>query len=162
MDNPVEGIAKVQPEGSGSAPAAGSAPSPVRPASGPAPEAPRDTVDFSASAQAAAEASARVLQARQASRGDGASSPEKPLLEGLSPNISFNYNKEVGILQAAVVDPVTHKVIRQIPPDEVLKMGLRFRNFVKERLDAAQKVSDTATVGFESGQAGDSGGEHAA
>lgn len=164
MEHPVEGIAKIQPEESGSPPVASAPASPSRPANAPAPEAPRDTVDISAAAQVAAEASAQALKAQQAPKKgpEPAPQPEASASKGLAPNISFNYNKEVGILQAAVVDPVTHKVIRQIPPDEVLKMGLRFRNFVRERFEAAEKVSDAPTVGFESGQEGDEGDEQAA
>ena len=163
MEHPVEGIVKVQGEGNGSAPAAGAPAAPGRPASAPAPEAPRDTVDISAAAQAASEATARALKAQEQARNSGgASSPEPSPIEALAPNISFNYNKEVGILQAAVVDPTTHKVIRQIPPDEVLKMGVRFRNIVKEQADAAQRVS--SALGFDGDTSGESdlGGEKGA
>ena len=163
MDNPVEGIVKVEGEASGSAavtrPAGSQGRSPA-----PAPEIAHDSVDISAAAQAAAEASARALKVQaqtKESAGQAAAAAKDSEVQSLAPNISFNYNKEVGILQAAVVDPTTHKVIRQIPPDEVLRMGLRFRNLVKQNLEAAHKVSGQAPAGFESGGEGD-GGEQAA
>ena len=154
MENPVEGVVKVQPEGSGSAPVSRAPAAQGRPVSTSAPEAPKDTVDISTAAQAAA--STQALKVQNQANKVAAEAPQAPSAQGFAPSISFNYNKDMGVLQAAVVDPVTHKVIRQIPPDEVLKMGARFRN-LKEQLGVGNKVSGVLPVGFE-GTADEGGG----
>lgn len=146
MDNPVEGIVKVQPEGNGSAPVARATGGQGRAAAAEAPDPARDSVNISAAAQAAAEASAKAHKVQNDVRKPD--TPQASSSPGLAPSISFNYNKDMGILQAAVVDPVTHKVIRQIPPDEVLKMGVKFRN-LKEQIGVGNKVSGSLPVGFE-------------
>ncbi len=95
----------------------------VRASAGTAPAPPRrDSVEISTAARSAV---LEVIKAQAApSKEDGEAKQDG--------SVSINFNKDLGILQAKIVDPVTHQVIREIPPDEILKMASRIRTFFKE------------------------------
>jgi uncharacterized FlaG/YvyC family protein len=57
-------------------------------------------------------------------------------------SIEFNFNRDLDVLQAQVVDLNSDKVIRVVPPEAQLRFQKRFRDMVQERMaqrdDAAQ------------------------
>ena len=53
-------------------------------------------------------------------------------------NIQFNFNKELGILEATVIDSKTHKILRQVPPQDVLELQSRIHQYAKSRAQRAQ------------------------
>ena len=110
------------------------------PPAAPEPSASRmDSIEISSAGQAA------LQQAVQAQ----ASAP-KTAVEKAPGDLQIRYNQDLGVLQAKVIDPMTHRVLREIPPDDVLRMATHVRNFFRER---SRKVSASA----ESSQAGTEG-----
>ena len=49
-------------------------------------------------------------------------------LNNLPSNLEFQPNSEAGIVVFRVVNPVTQKVIRQIPPEQVVQQAIAIRN----------------------------------
>ena len=58
-------------------------------------------------------------------------------------NIQFNFNKELGILEATVIDAKTHKILRQVPPQDVLELQSRIHQYAKSRAERAQSGDPT-------------------
>ena len=103
-----------------------SAPEPRASGSG-APEAPalprQDRVEISIAAQAALQQA--VQQQISAPKAEASAKPQGDL--------QIRFNRDLGVLQAKVVDPMTRQVILEIPPDDVLRMATHIRTFFRER-----------------------------
>jgi hypothetical protein len=52
--------------------------------------------------------------------------------------IQFNFNRDLGILQARIVNRATEEVIREIPPEARMKLAERIQEFILSR----QRVSE--------------------
>lgn len=54
--------------------------------------------------------------------------------------IQYNFDRDLGILQATIVDPATKEVIREVPPEERLRLAQRFRELVLSRLQERREA----------------------
>ena len=122
MSEPIRPIST----GGGQSPVPVPVPEPRSGASG-APEVPalprRDSVEISAAAQAAHQQAVQqqvsAPKVEQAAKSQG--------------DLQIRYNQDLGVLQAKVVDPMTRQGIREIPPDDVLRMATHIRTYFRER-----------------------------
>ncbi|MCL1874662.1 MAG: flagellar protein FlaG [Synergistaceae bacterium] len=57
------------------------------------------------------------------------------LMELFSRDLRFETHEETGIVQVSIVDKNEGKVIKQIPPDEVLKMIARIQDILGSLMD---------------------------
>ena len=123
-------ISPVSTGGGGQSPA----PEPSHPGAAAAPPvAPKprvDSIEISVAAQAA------LQQAAQ-----NQAPPPKVAVERPQGDLQIRYNQDLGVLQAKVIDPMTRQVIREIPPDDVLRMANHIRTYFRER---TRKVSSPA------------------
>ena len=161
-DNPVDQV--VAAGGGGGAPPSLRPPVATEgeptPAKQPAAPPRLDKVEISAAGQAAAVEAVRIHGVAPAAVQAPSKAPpaEAPREDG---SVSINFNKDLGILQAKIVDPVTHEVIREIPPDDVLKMAARIRTFFKERATSAARAEEDGPELLGSGQGRHGDGEEA-
>ncbi len=106
-----------------------------------------DTVTISAVAQRIAgmpdegggdaSGSSNTLPRRDAVASDA---PAEPLeARGVASRaIQFNFNQDLGILQARIVNRATEELIREIPPEARMKLAERIQEFVLSR----QRISE--------------------
>lgn len=73
----------------------------------------------------AAPAASPVAKAEQPSpeQLDNAVSKLNDYLQDVQRNLSFSIDKETGITVVKVIDSATQEVVRQLPPDETLKLA---------------------------------------
>ena len=57
------------------------------------------------------------------------------LMELFSRDLHFEMHKETGIVQISIIDRIEGKVIKQIPPDEVLNMIARIQEILGSLMD---------------------------
>ena len=77
--------------------------------------------DAGATVQALAGASAADLRAQAAQVLQSANNVQQMLAKA-APNLTFSVDKDYGRVVIRIVDPETHEVLRQIPPEDILRM----------------------------------------
>lgn len=92
--------------------------------------APGDPGGVALSSQAAPAPAVNPLVAAHTSRQvvEAAITQIREYLKNLPPEIQFSEDRSSGHIVFKVVNPVTHEVIRQYPPEEILTMARRLKS----------------------------------
>lgn len=71
-----------------------------------------------------------------------ASKALKEYIEGLPSNLQFSKDKETGIFSFKVVNPVTQEVIKQYPPEDMMKLYAKLRELGPDKSNAGFLLDD--------------------
>ena len=128
MENPVEAVSGMVNGGRAlTPPSPGGSDAPAGPLPRESVAAPVDTVEISTAAIQAARSKRVDLPQRPAAEGESVQVSRKP--ESGS-EVSFSFNKDLGLMTKQIVNSQTGQVEKQIPPEELVKLRARIQKAV--------------------------------
>ncbi|HUJ89814.1 MAG TPA: flagellar protein FlaG [Syntrophorhabdales bacterium] len=74
-------------------------------------------------------------QAGKSKQRDGPGKPEKVSLSGVDTAFRISYDKDIGRTMVQIFDTESGKVVRQLPPEDVVAFLKRFRKVVPQFID---------------------------
>jgi hypothetical protein len=157
MENPVDAVSSLVSGGRAlTTPPSGGSGLPSVPPPEPA-SSPVDTVDISPAAiQAARSKQAALPRKPVAAREPAEDSRQK---ETSGSEVSFNFNKDLGLMTKQIVNSQTGKVEREIPPEALVKLRARIQEAVN---NFKSQHGRSASGGIAKGAEADGASEEAA